>query len=206
VFSGIIEEIGIVRQVRSASGGMTVDISAVRTAGGAKDGESIAVNGVCLTVEKIDRGAAFTVSLSPQTRRETTLGDLKKGDRVNLERALALGDRLGGHLVSGHADCVSRLTALVPRGKSMLMKVRIPEEFERYVVRRGSLAVDGVSLTVAEITGGVASGWLIPYTLSGTTFGTKKAGDRVNLEFDMLAKYVEKLIANKANESEFLEY
>jgi len=197
VFSGIIEEVGVVAGVRAVSAGLSLSVLAARVTGAAKEGDSISVNGTCLTLEKIEPGTMFTVSLSPQTRRETTLGSLKKGDRVNLEQALALGDRIGGHLVYGHVDCVSRIVALTPRSNSVLMKLRIPEEFERYIVRRGSLAVDGVSLTVAETAAGVASIWLVPYTLSGTNLGGRKAGDRVNLEFDMLAKYVERLVDSR---------
>ena len=193
MFSGIIEEIGKIQRKKFSRGILQLEIqSLTKTQEKLKEGESIAVNGVCLTVEKISRDKIFTASLSQQTREETNLGKIKVGETVNLERALQLGERIGGHLLSGHIDCRGTLLALIAKGDSTVLKIKIPEEFQKYVVRKGSIGVDGISLTVSEIKNKVVSIWLIPYTLKNTNLEKKRTGELLNIEVDMLAKYVEK--------------
>ena len=156
-------------------------------------GESIAVDGVCITVETFDQ-SGFNFAASAETLDRSTLGGKGAGDSVHLERALRLGDRLGGHLVQGHVDGVGIIKSLVPRGESAELTVDIPRELRRYVVEKGSIAILGVSLTVAQCKSGMASVALIAETLRRTYLGRLKSGDRVNLEVDILAKYVESLL------------
>jgi riboflavin synthase len=194
LFTGIVEELGTVRAVVPKAAGARLEVEASRVLEDAEVGASIAVNGCCLTVVGLGRGwwAADAVE---ETLRRTCLGALRKGDRVNLERPLRLTDRLGGHLVQGHVDGVGTIVARVPAGDgSTVVRVRAPERLLRYVVEKGSIAVDGVSLTVAGVEPGGFSVALIPHALAGTTLGIKDVGAPVNLEVDLLAKYVERLL------------
>ena len=187
MFTGIVEERG---RVRSLEGGrLAVECRTV--AGDAEVGASVAVNGVCLTV--VERGeAALGFDLAPETVARSTLGDLRPGDPVNLERPLTLAARLGGHLVQGHVDAVGTVQAVEGNGAGTIMRIGIPRDLGRYMVEKGSVAVDGVSLTVAGVGDGGFSVALIPHTLAATTLGARGPGDRVNLEVDLLAKYVER--------------
>jgi riboflavin synthase len=189
MFTGIVEEIG---RLRAAQPGK-LTVSASRVVNGTRVGDSLAVNGVCLTVtDLIDSG--FSVDVMPETLRHTNLGMLHPGDRVNLERALSLsGERLGGHLVQGHADGIGKALSMVAEGEALLVRYNAPAEVMRYVVERGFIAVDGVSLTVVtyNATSFVVS--LVAYTRHHTTLGSKRVGDIVNLETDIVAKYVEHL-------------
>ena len=155
-------------------------------------GESLSVDGVCLTVAFKESGTVF-FDVGPETRRVTTLGGLKPGSRVNMERALRVGDRVGGHWVTGHVEQTGRLVKVKPAGRSRWIEVIVPHAVARYVVPKGSLAVDGVSLTVADVQKNKITIMLIPHTLSHTTLGQKKSGDKVNVEADLLAKYAEQL-------------
>lgn len=155
-------------------------------------GESISIDGVCLTVVR-QRGMSLTFDVGPETRRVTTLGRLKPGDTVNLERSLRVGDRVGGHWVSGHVEQTGRIEKIEPAGHSRWIYIALPKEVARYVIDKGSLAVDGISLTVASIRKNTAQIMLIPHTLKQTTLGSKRRGDAVNLEPDLLAKYAERL-------------
>jgi riboflavin synthase alpha subunit len=155
-------------------------------------GESIAVDGVCLTATR-RRGKVLTFDIGPETRRVTTLGALRVGSGVNLERALRMGDRLGGHLVSGHVEQTGRIEKLERDGPNRWIFISFPRFLRRYLIPKGSLTVDGISLTVVSIRRNVVKIMLVPHTLSHTTLGRKKPGDRVNLEPDLLAKYVEAL-------------
>lgn len=190
MFSGIVEVVGRIREARASPAGNRVWIEAPfdRIA----IGESICVSGVCLTVTDVSVGA-FAADVSPETLRRSTLARLATGGNVNLERSLRLGDRLGGHLVLGHVDDVGRLLARRPEGESHLYEFEAPPSVSRYLVEKGSVAVDGVSLTVFGCEDGRFSVAVIPHTARVTTLGALSPGDVVNLESDMIAKYIEKL-------------
>ncbi len=183
MFTGIIEETGIVRQPAPR---LTIECSQVPT--DLTVGASIAVNGVCLTAIEIAHGG-FSAELSPETIARSNLGDLAIGDPVNLERPLTLSARLSGHLVQGHVDGTGEFLALDP------LRVRVPPELDRYLVYKGSIAIDGISLTIAEIDNCIVSVAIVPHTYQHTNLRARRPGDRVNIECDMIAKHVEKLIA-----------
>jgi riboflavin synthase len=194
MFTGIVQALGRVRTLTPARGGARLEIeSALR---GLALGESIAVNGACMTVVKKGRGR-FAVDVSPESLRRTALGALRPGAAVNLERALTLADRLGGHLVQGHVDGVGRVARITSQANAWTYTFEAPERVARYLVEKGSVAVDGVSLTVAAIRGRRFDVAVIPHTARHTTLGDRKAGDAVNLETDVLAKYVEKLAGSR---------
>lgn len=193
MFTGLIQDVGTVERV--VPGAMT-DLW-IRTSLGAASfalGESIAVNGACLTV--VERGGdTFKVQAAPETLRRTTMEELRPGSRVNLERALALGDRLGGHLVAGHVDAVSEVLETRPEGGSWVMAFRLPPELAPYFIEKGSVAVDGISLTVNQVLSDRFTVQLIPETQQRTTLRDRGPGARVNLEADMIGKYVARLFA-----------
>jgi riboflavin synthase len=193
MFTGLIQDVGTVERI--ASGGMTdVWIRTSLGAGAFALGESVAVEGACLTV--VERGGdTFRVQMAPETLRRTTLGELRPGSRVNLERALALGDRLGGHLVSGHVDAVSEVLETRTEGGSWVMAFRLPAELAPYFIGKGSVAIDGISLTVNEVREDRFLVQLIPETQARTTLQAKGVGARVNLEADMIGKYVARLFS-----------
>ena len=193
MFTGIVEELGTVRRV----GGGVIDIGASLVLEGTKIGDSIAVNGVCLTVTNL-RSDGFTADVMPETLRRSNLGNLKPGDSVDLERAMAADGRFGGHIVSGHIDGVGTITAQRREGNATWVTVAAPPEILRYIVEKGSIAIDGVSLTVATVTDGDFSVSLIPHTGSQTILLQKRPGDRVNLENDIIGKYVERLLTPAA--------
>ncbi|MFH1690103.1 MAG: riboflavin synthase [Candidatus Eisenbacteria bacterium] len=192
MFTGLVEAKGRVARVRRTSGGATVRIAAPFSPE-LERGESVSVNGVCQTVVRSD-ASGFEVDVVRQTMLVTTIGDLRSGSEVNLERAFRLGDRLGGHLVAGHVDGAARVTALRQDANGTRLSLELPEGLSRYVVPRGSIAVDGVSLTVAEVSGALVTVALIPETLRATLAGTYRPGTRVNVETDLLAKHTEKLL------------
>ena len=200
MFTGIIEELGTVRAFLPNAGGARIEIVAEQVLDDAERGASIAVNGCCLTVVELgaDHWAADAVS---ETLDRTSLGGLRAGDPVNLERPLRLADRLGGHLVQGHVDAVGtvRERAPLPDG-STRMAFAAPDAVLRYVVEKGSIAVDGISLTVAAVGGDAFEIAVIPHTLAVTTLGARRAGDPVNLEVDVVAKYVERLLVTRSTE------
>jgi riboflavin synthase len=190
MFTGIVEELGRVASLEGAR--LRVACSIVRE--DAELGASIAVNGVCLTVVEDDR-TTLAFDLSEETSRRTALGRLSPGDAVNLERPATLSTRLGGHLVQGHVDGVGRVASVRAVAEAgAWLTVSVPEELRRYLVEKGSVTVDGVSLTVAALEDGGFSVALIPHTLAVTTFGSARPGDPVNLEVDVIAKYVERLL------------
>jgi riboflavin synthase len=196
MFTGIVEGTGTVAALAAAddASGARLEVEAPFLAGDLRLGESVAVNGCCLTVAQAT-AAGFAADLVAETLRRTALGGLAAGDLVNLERPMALGGRLGGHLVQGHVDGVARVLDRTAVGDGHEVRIELPAELERYVVEKGSVAVDGVSLTVA----GVGPGWfavaLVPHTLEVTTLGRRRPGDPVQLEVDVVAKYVERLVA-----------
>lgn len=199
MFTGLVEEIGKVERISAQGEGRRIRISAQKVLEDTKIGDSIAVNGACLTVVRIDE-TGFDVDLSPETLRRTNLKDLSPGDVVNLERPMRLSDRLGGHLVLGHVDEVGVIRSMEGKGESVIMTLQVSPEGMRYIVEKGSVCVDGVSLTVAAI--GDATSFdvaLIPHTLKVTTLGLKGPGGRVNVEYDIIGKYVERLLNVKGD-------
>ena len=188
MFTGIVEEVGIVKAVSST--GLTV--AAAKVLEGTGPGDSIAVNGVCLTATDLS-GDLFSVDVMPETLRRTNLGSLRPGDGVNLERPLAVGGRFGGHFVQGHVDGTGELLSVTPEGDALLLQFKAPQDIMKYVVQKGFIAVDGVSLTVVGCGSGAFSVSLVGYTREHTTLGSRKPGDMVNLEVDILSKYVEQL-------------
>ncbi|MCL0063768.1 riboflavin synthase [Dehalococcoidia bacterium] len=188
MFTGIVEELGRIRAV--GKGQLTV--AAQKALDGTEPGDSIAVNGACLTVIAVGDGA-FSVEVMPETLRRTNLGNLHLGETVNLERALAVGGRLGGHFVQGHVDGTGRILSMTPEGESVLMKISASSEVMHYLVEKGFIAVDGVSLTIIERDATSFSVSLVTFTRQNTTLGGKRLGDLVNLEVDIIAKYVERL-------------
>ena len=198
MFSGIIADIGIITNAEDRSGGLRLSVST--RALGMDDvqlGDSIAVNGVCLTViEK--KGDIFTVDVSRETLN-CTVGLEAQGARVNLEKALRLADRLGGHLVSGHVDGVGEVAAFTDIGESWKLVVRAPQALAKYIAVKGSITINGVSLTVNEVDGAVFSVNLIPHTLAVTTLSELRAGAQVNLEIDLIARYVERMMQAERN-------
>lgn len=201
MFTGLVEEVGTVRSVEGDDRGARLTFDAAIVTGDTALGDSIAVSGACLTVIAID-DTGFAVDVVAESLRRTILGALAVGDPVNLERAVAVGTRLGGHIVQGHVDGTGVVTALTPDGDGVRMSVAVPPEIHRYVVEKGSVTVDGVSLTVASRTADGFQIALIPHTLAVTTLGRRAPGDRVNLEADMVAKYVESLVTPYRPENE----
>lgn len=197
MFTGIVEARGEVVAREPVATGARL-ILRVPFAAALAPGESVAVNGACLTATAIDP-AAGTVAfdLLAETLRVTNLGDLAAGDAVNLERALAVGDRLSGHFVQGHVDCVSEILAWEPVGQDHRLEVALPPAMARYVIRKGSLCVDGISLTVADLAPDRLTLWIIPHTAAVTNLGAARPGKRVNLEFDLLAKYLERMLPER---------
>jgi riboflavin synthase len=190
MFTGIIEELGVVERA-----GARLRIQCSTVLEDSREGASIAVNGVCLTAVELD-ARSFGADLAPETIRRSNLGDLRVGSRVNLERPLSPSGRLSGHIVQGHVDGTGELLGLEDLGdNNWWMRVRIPPELDRYLIYKGSIAIDGISLTIAELSGDVLAVTIIPHTYLNTTLGSRKQGDRLNLECDMLAKHVEKLLA-----------
>ncbi len=193
MFTGLVEEIGTVESVRWSGGGMILAISAGLLIGDLSLGDSVAVDGVCLTVDTRLEGG-FGSRVMPETARKTTLGDLRPGQRVNLERALALGSRLGGHLVLGHVDGVGRVISMASQGEAMLLTAAAPRDVVPYLVPRGSVAIDGVSLTLARVQGDQFQVSLVRHTLDKTTLNNLERGDRLNLESDIIGKYVKSML------------
>ncbi len=205
MFSGIVSAVGEVVSLRPQGGGKRLDIEATLPGEPLAVGESVAVQGACLTVASIT-DAGFTADLSAETERRTTLGTLARRGRVNLERALRLGDRLGGHLVQGHVDATVRVHSVRPAAPFATMRLELPATLRVEVAEKGSVAVDGVSLTVATVDDGFFEVALIPETLRATTLGERRAGDLVNLETDVLAKYVHSCLSGQRTSiSELLE-
>lgn len=192
MFTGIVEELGTVERVESGEGGIRLRVAAGLSAG-LREGDSVAVDGACLTVTSHDE-AGFEADVMHQTARLTTLAERVAGDRVNLETPLRAGDPLGGHFVQGHVDCVGTIESADADGFARRLRIEVPEAERRYVVERGSVTVDGVSLTVAALTDGGFEVSLIPETLERTTLGAALPGTRVNIELDVLARHVERLL------------
>jgi riboflavin synthase len=194
MFTGLVEEVGRVTSFAPAQKAWGLQLAAQVVPADVAVGDSVAVNGCCLTVTRREAGQLW-FELLEETRRLTNFGELKPGSLVNLERSLKPESRLGGHFVSGHIDVQGRVEVFEGRGKDHYLRIAAPAGWGRYLVYKGSIAVDGISLTVAEVEGDSFAVWLIPHTLAATNLREKQAGSGVNLEFDLLAKYVEKLMS-----------
>lgn len=201
MFTGIIEEIGTIREIRSG----ILKISASTVLDGTKIGDSIAVNGVCLTATSLNVNS-FTADVMPETLRRSNLGTLHTGSEVNLERAAAVGSRLGGHIVSGHIDGTGRIIAVKREQNAVWVTISAGKEILELIVEKGSIAIDGISLTVAEVTDEDFSVSLIPHTGEVTTLLSKHIGEIVNLENDVIGKYVKKLMSKSENKGITLEF
>ena len=200
MFTGIVEEVGTVRAIVSNGGSAVLDIDCTRVVEDAALGDSISVNGCCLTITTLPSGGGFTADLMGETLARTSLGALDTGAAVNLERALRADGRLGGHIVQGHVDGVGTITAIEPQENWTVLRVRTPEHLQRYVVEKGAITVDGTSLTVMEDGDDWFAVGLIPHTMSSTSLRDRRVGDPVNLEADVLAKYVEKMLRSRSQE------
>lgn len=200
MFTGIVEEVGTIYGMLTGSKAGSLHIKASLVREGSKVGDSIAVNGVCLTVTQFT-ASGFVVDVMPETLNKTNLGELRYGDPVNLERAMSVGDRLGGHLVSGHVDGRGRILSKKQRENAVLYEIEAATDIQRYIIPRGSVTVDGISLTVVDVHANSFSLSIIPHTVTVTTLGKKNVGDHVNLENDLIGKYVERLLAVQGNQS-----
>lgn len=193
MFTGIIESFGIIREIRPNQEGRTLTIETGLDLSATRIGDSIAVNGACLTAVRLSRNA-FTVDMAPETVDRTTFRQAKTGDRVNIERALRLSDRLDGHLVSGHIDGTGRITAVRNRSNAVIISVAVGRDLASDMIEKGSVAVDGISLTINRCSDDDFEVSVIPHTAKMTTIGLKSAGDPVNIETDMIGKYIRKLL------------
>lgn len=197
MFTGLVEEVGLVLGLQKTDHGLRLRLAAPRIAGSIDTGDSIAVNGCCLTVSAQSNNEMI-FDLLEETLKCTNLRMMHQDDRVNLERALAAGGRLGGHFVQGHIDCAAGILAREEKGADLRIEIELPTEFAHYAVAKGSIAVNGISLTVAEVTPESFAVWIIPHTREQTNLGTVRPGDLVNLEFDLIAKYVERIVVRPA--------
>jgi riboflavin synthase len=193
MFTGLIEEVGSVIALNAGDDHRELKVAAPHLAKNMQRGDSVAVNGCCLTISS-HRGSALSFDLLAETMSRTNLKYLQRGDLVNLERALAANERFGGHFVQGHVDCVSPILAFEKSGADFRLEIELPPEFANYVASKASIAVNGISLTVAEILPKSFVVWIVPYTKKHTNLDRAEAGDLVNLEFDVLAKYVERML------------
>jgi len=200
MFTGIIEEIGTLSRIERGASFCHLTIQASRVLEDCKDGDSIAVNGICLTVTRHSANS-FVVDAMAETVRRTNLGNLKSGDRVNLERSLRVIDRMGGHIVAGHVDGVGTIAGLRTEDIATIMTVSLSPALTKYIAVKGSVCIDGVSLTVTEVSNSSFQVSLIPYSKENSTLGLKRAGDSVNIEVDMLARYLERLISYSEDNS-----
>ena len=201
MFTGIIEEIGIVKSISTIPGGIKITIGATSILDDLAVDHSVAVSGVCLTVIEL-KNRSFAVEAVGETLAKSTIKNLKSSDVVNLERAMKLGDRLGGHLVQGHVNGVGTISKVVRRGDNWYIEVDIPETLDRYVIPEGSIAVDGISLTVASLEGTKVGLSIIPHTFKNTTLSRVKVGNTCNIETDLIGKYLEKWLNNSSNHSD----
>jgi riboflavin synthase len=204
MFTGIIEEVGRVDRIDSRGNSLVLRIRASLISVDMKVGDSININGACQTVIEV-KDNCFTVEAVEETLKRTTLGRLKAGDAVNVERALRPTDRLGGHLMSGHVDFVGRIKTVTPRGESHIFELEFPKDYRTHFVEKGSVAVDGISLTVVEVFKDSFTVSVIPFTIQKTTLGTKKTGDEVNIETDMIGKYIQRFLDMKNEKLEITE-
>ena len=204
MFTGIVEALGTIKNIRHLSEGATLEIQAREVLTDAEIGDSIAVDGACLTIRTLTP-EAFTADISAETLRRTTLGERKVAEQVNLERSLRLSDRLGGHLVLGHVDEVATISAWKDEGSASLMQVTMSSNVRRYIAYKGCITVDGISLTISGVHADTFEVALIPHTKQVTTLGTKRIGANVNLEVDIVARYIETLLNNRSTAEDWTE-
>ncbi|MFQ5678624.1 MAG: riboflavin synthase [Gemmatimonadota bacterium] len=200
MFAGLVEAVGTVTETAPLEGGLSLRVASPELASELAEGESVAVDGVCQTVTARDE-EGFRFQAVRTTLSRTTLAEFRPGREVNLERALRAGDRIGGHFVQGHVDAVGEVREMERVGETVFLRISLPEAVEKLTAERGSLAVDGVSLTVSRLAGGVAEVAIIPYTWSHTALPRLGSGDRVNLEADLIARYLERIAAPYLNRS-----
>lgn len=198
MFTGIVEEIGKIGRVNPIAGGISIKIEASKILEDVSVNDSICIDGVCLTVIKVET-SAFWVEAVGATIDKTTFAEIRESAFVNLERSMRLNDRLGGHIVQGHVNGVGTISGIEKLGENYLFRVIIPTELEKYLIKEGSVAINGISLTIADLENNEISISIIPHTWQNTTLKYKQVPDKVNIEIDILAKYVEKLLTNKEN-------
>lgn len=198
MFTGLIQEIGVIESITNLKDSAKISVKCSDVKVELKVGDSVSVNGACLTATEITK-SGFTVDVMTKTLELTALGSLQMGDLLNLELAMKFTDRFGGHLVQGHVDSAATITSVLPAAEWTSLQVDLPKHLLKYVVAQGSICLDGVSLTIGEITGNLITVWLIPKTLEKTNLSSKKRGDLVNVEVDLLAKYVERLSIKEQN-------
>ncbi|HWO76674.1 MAG TPA: riboflavin synthase [Bacillus sp. (in: firmicutes)] len=201
MFTGIVEEIGTIREIKQGKEAMTLTIQAKITMEDIHLGDSYSINGVCLTVTSFTKDQ-FTVDVMPETFHNTALSKLKVGSPINIERAMAANGRFGGHFVSGHVDGVGTIVGRTERSNAIYLNIQVPEHIEQFLIHRGSVTLDGTSLTIFSIEGNVITVSLIPHTAHVTILGGKKIGDLINVEADMLAKYIASLLNNRSQQKE----
>ncbi len=193
MFTGLIEEVGTVKKIRKGGKGALLSVRCSKVLEGTKIGDSVAVNGVCLTV--VEMGKEYlSFFVSNETLQRSNLGELRPKTPVNLERALKIGDRFGGHIVQGHVDTVTKITGIKREGESYRFIFRLPEKFSHLLIEKGSIAIDGISLTVASLKTDTFSVAVIPHTYENTNLKWKRTGDTVNVEFDLIGKYIERML------------
>lgn len=198
MFTGIVEETGQVIAFEPGATAWNLTVSAHAALADLALGDSIAVNGCCLTATAFD-ARSLRFDILEETRRLTNFATLIPGAKVNLERSLRFGGKVSGHFVTGHIDALGTIDTLEPRGKDVYLKVQVPSAFARYIVHKGSIAIDGISLTIAEVNDNAFAVWIIPHTRAVTNLAEKRTGDLVNLEFDLLGKHVEKLLSTRTH-------
>lgn len=201
MFTGLIEEIGTIKSIQKGSKSIRLGVAADKIMDDVKMGDSIATNGICLTVVRFD-SAGFDADVMPETMSRTNFDRLSVGSRVNLERAVRVGDRLGGHMVSGHIDGIGEVVGQEKDDNAIWVSISAPGNILKYVIEKGSIAIDGISLTVAYVDDSIFKVSIIPLTQDDTTLVSKKAGEKVNLECDMTAKYIEKFMFHKESEKQ----
>ena len=204
MFTGIIEETGIVKDFKLFSENAEISIDCLKVLNDTKIGDSISINGVCQTVVNLTE-TGFSAEVSKETLSVTNFSDLKKGEKVNLERALTLNERIGGHIVSGHVDSVATFVSAVKNSDFYDMKFEVSDEASRYIIKKGSVTLNGISLTVADIQGNLIRIAVIPHTFENTNLSCLKTGQKVNLETDVFAKYIEKFLLNEKTSSAISE-
>jgi riboflavin synthase len=205
MFTGIIEEIGEIKHLRKVPNGLEIQVNASVIMDDLKVDDSVAINGICQTVTALDSGS-FTVSAYAQTLEKTTLRHWHNSQKVNLERALKLSSRLGGHLVQGHVNGVARLTRMQQTGDSWQLELELPSDLTKYCLKEGSVAIDGISLTIAEMVNNKITINLIKHSYENTTFAYRKTGDSVNIEVDVIVKIIENLLPGKSKQTDIQSY
>lgn len=201
MFTGIIEEIGKVEKIEPIQGGKRLFVSCNTVLEDLKSNDSVSVNGVCLTAVKVE-SKGFGSDAVGETLNKTTLANVKVNEPVNLERAMKLNERLGGHMVQGHVNGIGTITQITKLGQNYFVEIEIPSDISKYTIAEGSIAVDGISLTIAKLNGNKIGISIIPHTWTNTNLQTKKIGDKLNIETDFIAKYVEKLLSIKESKAE----